>query len=153
MESVALHIYKNILNLKKIKKKIKIDSLLESCFFEQDKVIKENATAGVLIVEKGLVIRRVSRHQSGRYSCTATNSEGQSASNVVYLRVKCKFCQCRKWLELTMLPSHWMQPLMQLLANDCRITMCRLWMLNVIIRAGTANSKAAYYTAVTNELC
>lgn len=56
----------------------------------QDKVIKENATAGVLIVERGLVIRRVSRHQSGRYSCTAFNSEGHSASNVVYLKVMCK---------------------------------------------------------------
>lgn len=53
--------------------------------------IKENASAGVIIVEQSLVIRRVSRNHSGRYSCTAVNTEGSSTSNIVLLRVMCKF--------------------------------------------------------------
>ena len=52
--------------------------------------IRENASAGVIIVEQSLVIRRVSRAHSGRYSCTAANAEGSRVSNTVTLRVMCK---------------------------------------------------------------
>ncbi|KAI9552041.1 hypothetical protein GHT06_022378 [Daphnia sinensis] len=49
--------------------------------------IKENASAGVIITEHSLVIRRVSRSHSGRYSCSAANAEGTGISNIVHLLV------------------------------------------------------------------
>ncbi|EFX82716.1 hypothetical protein DAPPUDRAFT_48816 [Daphnia pulex] len=49
--------------------------------------VRENSSAGVLMVEQSLVIRRVSRLHSGRYSCTAINTEGTGLSNTVQLRV------------------------------------------------------------------
>ena len=59
----------------------------------QGMTIRENVSAGILIVDQGLVIRRVSRQQSGRYSCTAVNSEGNGSSNTVLLKVMRKFNQ------------------------------------------------------------
>uniref|UniRef100_A0A0P4Y268 Sidestep protein n=1 Tax=Daphnia magna TaxID=35525 RepID=A0A0P4Y268_9CRUS len=53
----------------------------------EGQTVRENATAGVLVVEQSLVIRRVSRFHSGRYSCTAINTEGTGLSNTVQLRV------------------------------------------------------------------
>ncbi|EFX71285.1 hypothetical protein DAPPUDRAFT_60359 [Daphnia pulex] len=53
----------------------------------EGQTIRENAAAGVIIVEQSLVIRRVSRSHSGRYSCTAVNTEGSGVSNTVQLRV------------------------------------------------------------------
>jgi hypothetical protein len=63
----------------------------------QGMTIRENVSAGILIVDQGLVIRRVSRQQSGRYSCTAVNSEGNGSSNTVLLKVMRKFNQ---WSQL-----------------------------------------------------
>ena len=63
----------------------------------QGMAIRENVSAGILIVDQGLVIRRVSRQQSGRYSCTAVNSEGNGSSNTVLLKVMRKFNQ---WPQL-----------------------------------------------------
>ena len=63
----------------------------------QGMTIRENVSAGILIVDQGLVIRRVSRQQSGRYSCTAVNSEGNGSSNTVLLKVMRKFNQ---WPQL-----------------------------------------------------
>ena len=56
----------------------------------QGQSIRENVSAGVLIVGQGLVIRGVSRQQSGRYGCTAINAEGSGTSNAVQLKVMCK---------------------------------------------------------------
>lgn len=38
-----------------------------------------------------LIIRNVSRHQSGDYRCLAANMEGEGLSHEVPLRVLCKF--------------------------------------------------------------
>ena len=62
-----------------------------STISHQGQNIKENIAAGVIIVEQSLVIRRVSRSHSGRYSCTAVNAEGSGVSNTVQLRVMCKW--------------------------------------------------------------
>ena len=64
---------------------------LISTISHQGQNIKENISAWVIILEQSLVIRRVSRSHSGRYSCTAVNAEGSGVSNTVQLRVMCKW--------------------------------------------------------------
>jgi hypothetical protein len=68
-----------------------VSDLIITTFPHQGQTIRENVAAGVIIVEQSLVIRRVSRSHSGRYSCTAVNTEGSGVSNIVQLRVMCKW--------------------------------------------------------------
>lgn len=52
--------------------------------------MRHNLSAGVL-TQDNLVLQKVSRRQSGTYSCVVTNAEGDGESDGVYLDVKCKY--------------------------------------------------------------
>lgn len=47
-------------------------------------------SSGVIISTHSLVLQRVTRSQSGSYTCRATNPRGETASAPVILGVKCK---------------------------------------------------------------
>ncbi|XP_076310293.1 protein turtle-like [Tachypleus tridentatus] len=50
--------------------------------------LQTNTSAGVIISNQSLVLQKVERSSRGRYTCLATNSEGQGESNSVFLRVQ-----------------------------------------------------------------
>lgn len=60
------------------------------CSFSQGVVISHNASARVIRSNQSLVLQKVTRNSSGNYSCSAINAEGETVSNQLPLRVKCK---------------------------------------------------------------
>ena len=50
--------------------------------------IQTNTTAGVIVSNQSLVLQKVLRHQRGKYTCSATNAEGEGESNSIHLRVQ-----------------------------------------------------------------
>lgn len=60
-------------------------------FLFQGIVISHNASARVIRSNQSLVLQKVTRNSSGNYSCSAINVEGETVSNQLPLRVKCKF--------------------------------------------------------------
>lgn len=52
--------------------------------------MKNNATAGVILSDHSLVLRGLTRHSAGDYTCLAANSEGKTASNPVTLQIMCE---------------------------------------------------------------
>lgn len=59
----------------------------------QNVVLAHNATARVIRSNQSLVLQRVTKQSAGNYSCSAINAEGETVSNQLELRVKCKFSQ------------------------------------------------------------
>lgn len=59
--------------------------------FTQGVVLTHNASARVIRSNQSLVLQRVTRHSAGNYSCSAINAEGETVSNQLELRVKCKY--------------------------------------------------------------
>lgn len=53
--------------------------------------MQHNPKDGMIISSKDLVLQKISRHQSGNYSCVASNVEGDGESNIVELKVMCKY--------------------------------------------------------------
>ncbi|XP_076324955.1 synaptogenesis protein syg-2-like [Tachypleus tridentatus] len=53
--------------------------------------IQTNVTVGVIISNQSLVLQKVKLASRGHYYCSARNSEGYCKSNVIYLRVQCKY--------------------------------------------------------------
>lgn len=62
-------------------------------FLLQGLVIAHNASARVIRSNQSLVLQKVTRNSSGNYSCSAINAEGETVSNQLPLRVKCKYVQ------------------------------------------------------------
>lgn len=54
-------------------------------------ILAHNTTARVIRSNQSLVLQKVTRQSSGNYSCSAINAEGETVSNQLELRVKCKF--------------------------------------------------------------
>lgn len=61
------------------------------CTLFQGNVIQNNAKNGVLVQQYNLVLRVVNRSQAGNYSCVASNVEGDGFSNIVELKIMCKY--------------------------------------------------------------
>lgn len=60
------------------------------CIPLQGVVLTHNASARVIRSNQSLVLQRVTKHSAGNYSCSAINAEGETVSNQLELRVKCK---------------------------------------------------------------
>jgi Immunoglobulin domain len=56
----------------------------------QDHIIPYNASARIIRSNQSLVLQKVNRNSTGNYSCSAINQEGETVSNQISLRVKCK---------------------------------------------------------------
>ncbi|KAI1287422.1 Neural cell adhesion molecule 2 [Halotydeus destructor] len=54
----------------------------------EGKEIQTNTSAGVIVSNQSLVLQRVQRKYRGRYTCSASNAEGEGESNSVHLRVQ-----------------------------------------------------------------
>ncbi|XP_054717206.1 hemicentin-2-like isoform X2 [Uloborus diversus] len=54
----------------------------------EDRELHTNTTNGVIVSNQSLVLQKVQRSSRGKYTCTATNSEGTGESNDVFLRVQ-----------------------------------------------------------------
>lgn len=62
----------------------------KTSLLSQAQVVTHNVSSGVILSTKSLVLQGVTRHDSGRYSCMAVNVKGETVSELVALRVKCK---------------------------------------------------------------
>ncbi|XP_066589298.1 kin of IRRE-like protein 2 isoform X5 [Prorops nasuta] len=56
-------------------------------WYHEDKELRHNASAGIVLSDYSLALQVVSRESSGRYTCRAANAEGHESSNVVNLQV------------------------------------------------------------------
>lgn len=52
--------------------------------------LTHNATARIIRSNQSLVLQKVAKHSAGNYACSAINAEGETVSNELPLRVKCK---------------------------------------------------------------
>jgi len=54
-------------------------------------LLSHNASARVIRSNQSLVLQKITRNSTGNYSCSAINAEGETVSNQLLLRVKCKY--------------------------------------------------------------
>ncbi|KAK8394371.1 hypothetical protein O3P69_006517 [Scylla paramamosain] len=59
---------------------------------ETGQLLQHNITAGIIVSNQSLVLQKVSRKHGGRYSCSASNIEGDGVSEAVNLDIKCDCC-------------------------------------------------------------
>jgi hypothetical protein len=65
-------------------------NLIIILFRFQGLLLTHNASARIIRSNQSLVLQKVTRNSSGNYACSALNSEGETISNQLSLRVKCK---------------------------------------------------------------
>ncbi|KAF5299772.1 hypothetical protein FQA39_LY11442 [Lamprigera yunnana] len=58
-------------------------------WFHDRGLVSQNMSSGVIISTHSLVLQRVTRWQSGSYTCLAANNRGETMSKPVMLRVRC----------------------------------------------------------------
>lgn len=56
----------------------------------QDVMVTHDKATGVVISGSSLVLQGVTRKMSGKYSCVASNIEGDTESESLELKIKCK---------------------------------------------------------------
>lgn len=61
--------------------------LISLLLLPQGNVLQHNVSAGVIISESSLVLQRVARSSAGRYTCHASNAEGEGSSSPFHLHV------------------------------------------------------------------
>ena len=65
--------------------------LTNNVTYFQGRELSHNVGKGVIILDNSLVLQKVSKTESGVYTCTAHNSEGDGVSNSFRLNVRCKY--------------------------------------------------------------
>ena len=59
-------------------------------FLSQGGTLHHDVGSGIIISNQSLVVQRVTRADSGRYTCHVFNTEGEGVSEAVRLSVKCR---------------------------------------------------------------
>ena len=54
-------------------------------------MVLHDKSNGIIISGSSLVLQGVTRKHGGKYSCVASNIEGDTQSNILSLKVMCKF--------------------------------------------------------------
>lgn len=54
-------------------------------------LVSQNVSAGIIISTHSLVLQSVTRGHSGNYTCVAANSQGETVSPEVELKVRCEY--------------------------------------------------------------
>lgn len=66
--------------------------MISLCFsFRQGQIVQHNPKVGVIVSSGDLALQSVQIHQAGNYTCIASNVEGDGESNLVQLKVMCKY--------------------------------------------------------------
>lgn len=60
-------------------------------FYLQGHLVRYNGTSGVLPMDDKLTLRNIKKSAAGEYSCSATNTEGETYSPPFRLEVQCKY--------------------------------------------------------------
>ena len=61
-----------------------------SSFIPQGRELRHNVARKVIVSSRSLVLQGVTRGDSGVYTCTAHNAEGDGESNPITLDVRCE---------------------------------------------------------------
>lgn len=65
------------------------------CFCSQGHLVRYNESGGILPMDDKLTLRNIKKSASGEYSCSATNSEGETYSPPFRLEIQCEYVMTR----------------------------------------------------------